>query len=102
MFLYISVLEKVGYYLRSLKLSIHEEILETLRHMISNMRCELIKISRIVAAKGHPQRTLIKHAQPSKSATKSSEKFLSTFLTNDTPDTPLLKSNFPGEQGLER
>lgn len=56
-------MEKVKYYVRGLKSSISEEMLEELRRISPNLRSSLIENRCIAAAIGRSQRALVDHAQ---------------------------------------
>lgn len=95
-------MEKVNYYVRGLKPSFFEDMLEELKCMFLNVCGNLIGIRLNGAANGRSLPVWMEDAQPRESMnTKTSWKRLYTFMLGYTPDVLYTRSNLPSEQGPE-
>lgn len=92
-------MDKASYQVCGLFLSIREEMLEKLWRMPPGLRSYLIDIQRMAAANERSQCALMEQALPRQSKCKTSWEGLSTFMLNNTPDTPSTGSTLTDGQG---
>lgn len=91
-----TVIQKTSYYVRGLKSSICEMMLEKLWGMPPKVYSSLIDIGRIAVAEERSQQVLMKYTQPRQSMNiKTCKIGLPTFLLGDTPVPSSTGSNLP-------